>query len=73
MIFRDGVSDSQMDIVAQYEGQQFVSCFNQVKSGAGSPGLGSGSPGSSDLQKKFGALLPKGYNPNFTYIGQVCH
>ena len=57
-----------MDIVAQYEGQQFVSCFNQVKSG-----LGSASPGSSDLQKKFGALLPKGYNPNFTYIGQVCH
>lgn len=59
VVFRDGVGDGQLDVVAQHEGAQFVSTFNQISKGSGP---------SSDIQKKFSALLPKGYNPNFTYI-----
>lgn len=60
VVFRDGVSDSQMDMVAQYEGSQFVDTFGKVHS------LSSGS--SSDLRKKFCSMIPPGYSPNFTYI-----
>ena len=60
VVFRDGVSDSQMDMVAQYEGSQFVDTFGKVHS------LSSGS--SSDLRKKFCSMIPPGYSPNVTYI-----
>ena len=60
VVFRDGVSDSQMDLVAQYEGSQFVDTFSKVKT--------SGSPASDDVAKKFCAMIPQGYAPNFTYI-----
>jgi len=59
VVFRDGVSDSQMDTVAQYEGNQFVSTFQHVEQD---------SSGSSDLRKKFARLIPDGYNPKLSYI-----
>lgn len=60
VVFRDGVGDSQMDTVAQYEGNQFVNTFKQLDDSTSSD--------SSDIKKKFADIMSSGYNPNFAYV-----
>merc|ERR1712200_305774 len=62
VVFRDGVSDSQMDTVAAHEGQQFMNAFK------GSTGSSDSSGDSDDLRKKFKELRPEDYSPQFVYI-----
>ena len=62
-MFRDGVSDSQMDTVAAHEGAQFMNAFKSTGDSSSDE-----SSGSSDLRKKFRSLIPQSYNPQFVYI-----
>jgi len=65
IVFRDGVSDSQMDTVAQYEGNQFVNTFQKLDDTTSSSDSGSDS---SSVRKKFAKIIETGYNPQFAYI-----
>lgn len=63
VVFRDGVSDSQMDTVAAHEGNQFMNAFKSSGDSSSDE-----SSGSSDLRKKFRSMIPQSYNPQFVYI-----
>lgn len=67
VVFRDGVSDSQMSTVANHEAVQFMNTFKLNDSSSGSISDVSSS-GSSDLRKKFLSMVPENYNPQFAYI-----
>jgi len=62
VVFRDGVSDSQIDTVAKHEATQFMNAFSLNDSSEESSGS------SSDLRKRFASMVPENYNPNFSYI-----
>jgi aubergine-like protein len=65
VVYRDGVSDSQMDTVAKHEGNQFRNTFKM----GGEDSSGDSSSGSeSDLRKRFRSVVPTNYNPRFVYI-----
>jgi aubergine-like protein len=69
VVFRDGVSDSQMDTVAQFEGKQFVDTFSHVEKDLSGSSSGGDSSSSSSLRKKFSELgLPNNYSPQLAYI-----
>lgn len=68
VVFRDGVSDSQMSTVANHEAVQFMNTFKLNDSSSGSVSDVSSSGSSSDLRKKFMKLVPENYNPQFVYI-----
>ena len=63
VVFRDGVSDSQMDTVAAHEGNQFLNTLKNVDKDSSS-----GSSASSSLRKKLLELLPSEYSPRFAYV-----
>ena len=63
VVFRDGVSDSQMDTVAAHEGNQFLNTLKNVDKDSSS-----GSSASSSIRKKLLELLPSEYCPRFAYV-----
>ena len=63
VVFRDGVSDSQMDTVAAHEGNQFLNSLKNVDKDSSSE-----TTASSSLRKKLLELLPSDYNPRFAYV-----
>jgi len=73
VVFRDGVSDGQFDVVEKHEAQQFIRTFAHV---AGTPSSSStaavddstGGASSSGLQRKLAAMIPKDYKPGFSFI-----
>jgi len=65
VVYRDGVSDSQMDTVAKHEGNQFRNTF---KMGDEDSSGDSSSGSESDLRKRFRSVVPTNYNPRFVYI-----
>lgn len=67
VVFRDGVSDGQMDTVASHESTQFMNTFKMEESSGSTSDIAS-SQGSSDIRKKFLSLVPEDYNPQFVYI-----
>jgi len=64
VVFRDGVSDGQMDVVEKHEAEQFIRTFTHL-SGGGGKSVGSDT---SSLQKKFADMVPKDYKPGFSFI-----
>jgi len=65
IVFRDGVSDSQMDTVAKYEATQFLNTLRAADRNVSD--LDSTSS-SNSLNTKFLKRLPADYNPQFAYV-----
>jgi aubergine-like protein len=65
IVFRDGVSDSQMDTVAKYEATQFLNTLRAADQNVSD--LDSTSS-SNSLRTKFLKRLPSDYHPQFAYV-----
>jgi len=72
VVFRDGVSDGQMDVVEKHEAEQFIRTFAHVAGSGGGGGSTSNSGGGdgsvSSLQRKFAQVVPQDYKPGFSFI-----
>jgi len=67
VVFRDGVSDGQMDVVEKHEAEQFIRTFTHV-AGSGSGGASGSDTSASSLQKKLAGMVPQDYKPGFSFI-----
>jgi len=72
VVFRDGVSDGQFDVVEKHEAQQFIRTFAHVAgsscSAAGGSDESAGASSASGLQRKLAGMIPKDYKPGFSFI-----
>lgn len=66
VVFRDGVSDSQMDFVQQFEASQFLEAFKHLDESMTADRSSSSSDES--MRKRLNDILPAEYAPGFTYI-----
>lgn len=67
MVYRDGVSDGQMDVVANHESVQFMNTFRMADQSSSSD-MSTSTTSSADLRKKIRSIMPENYNPQFVYI-----
>jgi len=67
VVYRDGVSDGQMDVVANHESVQFMNTFRMADQSSSSD-MSTSTTSSADLRKKIRSIMPENYNPQFVYI-----